>query len=167
MNNTANFRTCLKIGRDNEEVTKTQLTNMGFGITDVSDCVNYQSKDIDILVQGFLQDREATFEIKNDAKIGSTGNIFIEDGFDRKTGFCQGWLHKCQADVLVITDSQKQIIYLFNWPLLKQYAQEHGKQVTWWNRTDDCTGHGIVVPVFDTFANGLIRGVLKIPQQNN
>lgn len=67
---------------------------------DVSDNLEYRSKDIDFLVENLVTGKKTTVEIKTDTRATQTGNLFIEEWTNKECAV-PGYLYKSQADIIV------------------------------------------------------------------
>ena len=165
-----NFDTTLPEGISHEAEIHSYLKNMGYLIIDHADDPVYQDKDID-LEFGRPDGQMFSMEIKSDTRMHETGNIVIELGMHRETGFCEGWFHKCQADVLCFYDVVGLVVYLIDWQRLK-YAIENGegKHIFFKNKIDNCVGELILVSVKDLEEKGFLfckpRYLKKVVAEN-
>ena len=69
-----NFDFCLSVGATAEELVKEHLAARGHKITDVTQDKDYQTKDIDFLLDN--GNEKTTLEVKSDSKISRNGNFF-------------------------------------------------------------------------------------------
>lgn len=149
------FDYLLNIGASAEKEVKKHLETRGHIITDVSHDKSYQSVDIDFVMRS-PQGQTATLEVKHDSKLKKTGNIFIEWAFDRKTGLYKGWGQKCEADYICFYDADIRTGYIFDWYKLKQYTMQNGKQISWYNSSDNCEGYAYLLPLSEAKLNSLL-----------
>lgn len=156
-----NFEYLLEKGKATERIIQDLLIAEGFKIQDVSDDKEYQDIDVDMLMT-ISNGKEYRLEIKSDSKISKNGNFFLEKGFDRYSGYYKGWLHKCEADILCMYDSVNKIAYMLAWQDTKQYAIANGKQITWWNYSDNCRGYAILLGIEEAKNNDLILKVYNL-----
>lgn len=92
-------------------------------VSNVENDKNYQSQDIDLIVEG-----SETFscEIKSD-KNHTTGNIVLEDFSNFESGK-RGWTHICQADYLIYAFPDINAAYVFSMPELRQWYMMNKKK---------------------------------------
>lgn len=139
------FEKSLEIGKKAESKVAYILEQNGFSVTDVSDDKDYQKQDIDFIIE--KDGQEWTFEVKSDSKIASTGNIYFEKGFDRVSGYRQGWLGYCEADWIGYYCATNDTVYIIRFDGYQDYLRECGKTISYWNWTDKCQAYGVVVPL--------------------
>lgn len=161
MNN--NFEEKLNEGKETEKLIATLLISKGFEVEDMSDVEEYQAIDTDFLIH---KKGTWTMEIKSDSRIGKTGNIFLEVGMSRSTGFYEGWFNKCESDYMCIYDTVNSIAYMLDWDKTKKYAKSNGRNISFWNYTDNCQGYGILLSLDKAKENGLIEHVYNTEDIN-
>lgn len=149
-----NFDFCLSIGATVEELVKEHLAARGHNIIDVTQDKEYQTKDIDFLLDN--GNEKTTLEVKLDSKISRNGNFFFEEGFDRKSGFRKGWFRYCEADYICFYDSSIATGYILDFAKAREVVKEQGNQMHWFNNTDNCTGYAYLLPVGVARENDLI-----------
>lgn len=120
----ASFNNCLNKGHEAEALFKQRFEQKGYTVKDVSGDTEYQQKDIDFIV---TDDKgvSATFEVKGDIRAKNTGNIFLELGKYRKTGYYESWFYKSEMQYLVIVDTETMIIEIYDFQELKAAEQAH------------------------------------------
>lgn len=138
-----NFTYCLQVGKETEQKISNYLENRGHNVTNVSDNKEYQRKDIDLLLEH--NNRNASLEIKSDSKIHYTNNLFFEDGFDRKTGYYNGWLNYCEANYICFYDEIADLGYIVDFKQAKQILPSKARRKQWYNKTDDCIGYAYLL----------------------
>lgn len=101
------FKDDLAIGKQGEKMVMSALEKRGHQITDVSDKLEYQLKDIDIIIS--KNGKSASIEIKNDVRSNQTGNVYIEitneNNISRNGA---GWFAYCDADYLCFVQTEKK-----------------------------------------------------------
>ena len=97
------FELMNKQGLEVQEIVKKHLEGRGHKVTDVSQDRAYQKKDVDFILQ--KNGLTATLEVKKDKKLFTTGNIFIECGFQRGDYYSRGWIQYCEADYICYYDT--------------------------------------------------------------
>lgn len=105
--------------RAGEYELKRYLRDKGRKVEDVSDNPRYWKKDIDLIV-----DDTETVEVKWDALLADTGNLFIElysDVYKRK----EGWFKFCEASHLAYGDAKNKMFYIFDFAQLKAHIEAH------------------------------------------
>lgn len=143
------FDTTLPEGISHEADIHSYLKSKGYLVIDHSCDVFYQNKDID-LEFGKPEGPLYSMEIKSDTRMHETGNIVIEMGMERDSGYCNGWFHKCEADVLCFYDVVNLIVYLIDWQKLKAAIENgEGKRIFFNNKIDNCTGELVLISVQD------------------
>ena len=126
-------------GKKAEQAVKEMLLNRGNAITDVSNDQQYQKIDVDFIVNDQFK-----LEVKLDNKAKATGNVFIEVGKDRRSGYFVSWYNKCQADVIAFYDSDIKEACFYNWAKLKELVA--GKPVrSYFDGVDNCRTYFIVI----------------------
>lgn len=105
-----------------EKQAKAALKAKGYKIQDVSNDSSYWFKDIDLIC--YKNDLEIRVEVKWDSRIGTTGNLFIEDYSNIETDR-KGWFHYCEADFLMYGDSAANKFYFIPFPIVKKVIAEN------------------------------------------
>ena len=123
----ASFNNCLNKGHEAEALFKQFFEQKGYPVEDVSGDTEYQQKDIDFIV---TDDKgvSATFEVKGDIRAKKTGNIFLELGKYRKTGYYESWFYKSEMQYLAIVDTETKIIEIYDFQKLKAAEQAHREE---------------------------------------
>ena len=105
------FNDDLAIGKRGEQKVMSALDKRGHSVTDVSDKLEYQLKDIDIIIS--KNGDSATLEIKNDLASCRTGNVFVEirNTSNVKRGG-DGWINYTEADYLCFVQEEKKIAHI-------------------------------------------------------
>lgn len=86
-------------------------------------------------------------EVKVDTRLHSTGNIVIEVGMRRKTGYVKGWYYTCEADYLFYCDANTSLCYVLDWKRMQKEIGEKYEVSTFWNRFDNCIGELYILPI--------------------
>ena len=94
------------------------MTQRGYDVQDVSQNNEYFDSDIDFIITSFATGLVKTFEVKCDAKMNETGNLFLETW--SRYGNGKGWWNCCQADYLVYCDAIAEKFYVFNMEQLRE-----------------------------------------------
>lgn len=94
------------------------MTQRGYDVQDVSKNDEYFDRDIDFIIGSFATGLVKTFEVKCDAKMNETGNLYLETW--SKYGNGRGWWNCCQADYLVYCDAVKEKFYVFEMKALRE-----------------------------------------------
>lgn len=158
------FDKSLNEGKIIESIVKKNLEKRGFEVIDLSDKKIYQKIDVDFMIK--RGNSKMLIEVKADYEMNKTGNIFLEDGMERKTGFYPGWLRKSKADLLWYHDAVKNIGYVLHFrKMANDVANIYGiKKFN--NLRDDCIGYGYVVPADDLAKKGWLLEVVEIGGEN-
>lgn len=104
--------------RGGEWELKKYLRANGADVEDVSNNSAYWSKDIDLIADG------VNIEVKWDGVMATTGNIYIETVSNMEKSK-PGWFNICQADKLYYGDAKNKTFYVFDFPQLKEYVEQH------------------------------------------
>lgn len=97
----------------------------GYDVVDVSNNPDYWYKDIDFIITSPASGITKTFEVKWDARINSTGNLYLErtSTFTKEEGIKGlGWFEWCEADFLVYGDAVSQQFYVIPMKELRKAA---------------------------------------------
>ena len=129
-----------QLGKIAETAVKQILENRGNQVADVSSQPDFQKIDVDFIINNKLY-----FEIKLDNRAKQTGNVFLEEGKDRKTGYYPSWFSKCQADVLVFYDSDTKTVQFYDWGKLKDIARAYPTK-TYYDYVDNCITYFKAIP---------------------
>ena len=136
------FNDDLAIGKRGEQKVMSALDKRGHSVTDVSDKLEYQLKDIDIVIS--KNGVSVSIEIKNDIRSNYTGNVFIET-YNRnnvKRGG-DGWINYTEADYLCFVQEEKKIAHIVSREeLIKQCWSGKYRQ----SRSDFSQGY--IVPIW-------------------
>lgn len=129
-----------KEGKKAESAIYSLLLERGNKVEDVSSIKEYQEIDVDFLVNDTIK-----MEVKLDNSAKRTGNIFLEVGKDRATGYFAQWLSKCQADVIVFYDSDRGLAEFYNFNMLKELAKRYPTR-DYWDKVDGCRTYFKAIP---------------------
>ena len=156
------FSSTLKDGSVGENLIIAFLKHCGFAVEDKTDDEEYQERDIDILFKN-PNGPWKSMEIKSDNVMNRSGNIVVEESFDRKIGRTLGWFHYCEADVLCFCDVNEYSYYFLNWKGIKEKIQDgYWKLSKFYNEIDDCLGRLYKIPIKDLRRLGLIEAEGKV-----
>jgi hypothetical protein len=101
---------------------KLKAQSKGFEVEYVGDDPDYWSKDIDFILNGNI-----AVEVKWDAWIDKTGNLFIETINPRsKNGI--GWYNFIEADYLAYGNSKKNEFYIIKMQDLRNYINQQSPE---------------------------------------
>lgn len=103
------------------------MESRGYDVKDVSANPDYWYKDIDFIITSPASGITKTFEVKWDARINSTGNLYLErtSTFTKEEGIKGlGWFEWCEADFLVYGDAVSQQFYVIPMKELRKAADE-------------------------------------------
>ena len=133
-----------EIGKRGERIFAKFLDCMKLEYDDVSDVREYQKQDIDFIVK--CGESDLKFEVKNDTRIATTGNIFFEtmSNVDYSTNGC---FNKTKADVMVIVSESESKLYMISSNALKKYVDENKSHLRFISRVPGSNSCGYLVPV--------------------
>ena len=156
------FSKMLSQGRKTEIKIAKWFESKGFTVEDVSGQEYYQQRDIDFIVYD-KNNKARTVEVKSDEVQHKTQNLFIEHGMERECGWCDGWFHYCEADILCYHDNVKNVGQLYDWPKTKQglidlMAGETDacREIKFYNKADCCYGWAWIIPLSEVRKLGWI-----------
>jgi Uncharacterized protein conserved in bacteria len=141
------FKDDNKIGKRGEKIFSEYLKARGIRCEDVSDNKEYQSQDIDFLVESKTEPgKMVSFEIKNDTRIAETGNIFFEtmSNVDYSTDGC---FSKTKANVMAIVSESERSIYLVSSDFLKKFVDGNKEKLRFIPRVPGSNSCGYLIPV--------------------
>lgn len=153
-----NFINCLGKGHEAEALFKRKFEQKGYPVEDVSGDTEYQQKDIDFIVTD-NQGVSATFEVKGDIRAKNTGNIFLELGKYRETGYYKSWFYKSEMQYLAIVDTETKVIEIYDFQKIK--AAEQANREEWekrflkkniWDSDDRCKTAAYLLPKSSEYA---------------
>lgn len=121
------FKSAKQIGRAEELKVKQTLEARGFKVFDLTNIPQYQSQDIDFLVQ--KDEEQALIEVKADRKIGYTRNMCIELISNEQTR-AKGWFYYCEADYIFYSDTVENLCYCFLLEDLKRYFKDKRREIS-------------------------------------
>ena len=98
-------------GKVGEALVSQYLINKGWDVEDTSSNPDYFKKDIDFLVS--KNGLDMAIEVKTEAKMNETGNMFIEDKISYSYGSKPGWRHYCEADYMWHVNPKTQIAFVY------------------------------------------------------
>lgn len=149
------FHSLLEQGKLTEIKIAKYFESNGFTVEDLSDDDFYKDIDVDLMIINSNGNKQ-TLEVKSDEIMHRTGNIFIEHGMDRKTGWCLGWIKKCKAQLLCYHDNVTDVGYILDWIKVKNEITQHYNSTKFWNTTDNCWGWGYLVPIEEAYKHDWI-----------
>ncbi|MDD3569792.1 MAG: hypothetical protein PHY44_01665 [Lachnospiraceae bacterium] len=77
------------------------------------------------------------WEVKTDARMSKTGNMFVEN-FDDKANNSLGWLHTTKANYMCYIDYTKELMYFFDLASLREYVDKHTiRRASCWDWSSD------------------------------
>lgn len=104
-------------GKRGERLFKQIMESRGYQVIDERNNPEYWVKDIDFTVISPTSGLVKTFEVKWDARLHRTGNLYLElENIFSKQWNGEGWWPHCQADFLAYGDQQANTFYII--PLL-------------------------------------------------
>lgn len=81
-------------------------------------------KKIDFICLHPKKDKVLRWEIKTDARMSKTGNMFVEN-FDDKANKSLGWLHTTESNYMCYIDYTNKKMYFFEVAALREYVDSH------------------------------------------
>ena len=106
-----------------EQLFKSLMEQRGHKVEDLTAQKAYQIKDIDFKITS-PAGKVATFEVKYDSRIHSTGNLFVEYFSAHNYGGL-GWYEFCEADFIAYGDAHAETFYCFLLEDLRQLISSH------------------------------------------
>lgn len=125
-----------------EQLFKSLMEQRGHKVEDLTAQKAYQIQDIDFKITSPLG-KIATFEVKYDSKINSTGNLFVEYFSAHNYGGL-GWYEFCKADFIAYGDAHTNTFYCFPLEDLRQLINSHKFNTA---TTDNGKVAGYLVPL--------------------
>lgn len=110
-------------GKQGERLFREVMEARGYVVEDVSGNPDYWYKDIDFIITSPTTGARKTFEVKWDARINSTGNLYLERTNIRSKGGA-GWFEFCEADFLAYGDAVSGQFYMIPMDELRKAAKE-------------------------------------------
>lgn len=141
------FKKDNEIGKRGERIFAKFLESRGRVYKDVSNDKEFQSQDIDFLVESKREPGKMLgFEVKNDTQIAKTGNIFFEtmSNVDYSTDGC---FSKTKAQVMVIVSESEKKIYMVAAGRLKKFVDENKSRLRFISRVPGSNSCGYLVPI--------------------
>lgn len=124
----SNFYETLAQGNVSEVLVTTYLANRGWSIEDKTKEKEYQSIEIDIIAT--KNDACRSIEIKQDNRVGETGNLLIETITNKKRGSI-GWFNKTEADYIFIHNTKDHQLLIVVTDDLRAYLELEGNFSTY------------------------------------
>ena len=106
-------------GKQGEQVFSYRMKQAGYTVQDVSNNPDYWTKDIDFLITSPTTSAIRSFEVKWDARINQTGNLYLELANVHSKGG-KGWFSFCEADYLAYGDAQTKVFYVIDMQQLRE-----------------------------------------------
>jgi hypothetical protein len=103
------------------------MIEKGYTVEDVTNNPSYWSKDIDFIVTSPTTGLTKTFEVKYDAKINKTGNLYLELASAFNGG--SGWYEICKADYLAYGDATTNTFYIIPLQELREKVKSLPKRL--------------------------------------
>ena len=98
------------LGKEGEQLFRQLMEQKGYLVQDVSGDPHYWEKDIDFLITSPTGETKS-FEVKRDAKINRTGNLYLEIANKNSEG-ALGWWEFCKADYLAYGNAITKTFYV-------------------------------------------------------
>lgn len=100
-------------GKRGEKLFQKIMEGRNYIVEDVREDPEYQIKDIDFLVTSPTSGLTKSFEVKYDARIHRTGNLYLEiENIFSTQWRREGWWLHCEADYIAYGDQQVNIFYI-------------------------------------------------------
>ena len=118
------FERQLAKGKVGEGLVCQYLQNKGWEVEDTTENPAYFKKDIDFLVK--KDNLNMAIEVKTEAKMNQTGNMYIEDKLVYEDGReADGWWHYCEADYMWHVNPATQTAFVYRADEMKKYITWH------------------------------------------
>lgn len=112
-------------GKRGEKLFQQIMESRGYEVIDERDNPECWIKDIDFTVTSPTSGLTKTFEIKWDARLHRTGNLYLElENIFSKQWNGGGWWPHCQADFLAYGDQQTKTFYIISLLDLRERVEE-------------------------------------------
>ena len=112
-------------GKRGERIFKNIMESRNYKVEDVREDPEYQLIDIDFVVTSPTTGLRKTFEVKYDARIHRTNNLYLEiSNIFSKQWKGSGWYNHCKADYLVYGDQQVNKFYVIPMKKLRKRVEE-------------------------------------------
>ena len=144
----------LKKGKYAEWMVKRHLESRGHKIRDVSDNPDYWKVDIDLIITNW--ETPITLEVKRDDNLFTTGNIFIELGFQKENYYSTGWFNTCKADYIAFYDTVHKRGLIADLDKLRDCAVNYGYKKMFWDKCDECWGTALLLNIGKARKYGVI-----------
>ena len=117
------FTRQLKKGKVGEELAYNYLIARGWEVEDVSNNEEYFSLDIDFLIT--RNGISTSIDVKTEAAMARTGNMFIEDEIIYKDGReAKGWLHYSKAEYIWHVNPKNGVAFVYRLEDMKEYLRK-------------------------------------------
>ena len=156
-----NFNTLLAVGKKTEDLVCDYLTTRGNTVINHTEDLDWQAIDTDFEVS--KNGKTTTLEVKTDSRINQTNNLFFEVGFDRATGYYDGWFRKCEAEYILFYDSSAAKGYIIDFN--KEIIQKNSNYRRWYNRSDSCWGDAYLLPLMKAEQLGLVAHTFELQKE--
>ena len=118
------FSQQLKKGKVGEELAYNYLIARGWEVEDVSNNEEYFSLDIDFLAA--RNGISTSIDVKTEAAMARTGNMFIEDEIIYKDGReAKGWLHYSKAEYIWHINPQNGMAFAYNLEEMREFIKKN------------------------------------------
>ena len=127
----------LSKGKKVEQAVKEYLENeRKIKVTDYSDNKEWRKVDIDFAIED-KDGNKATLEVKMDAHLNITPNVYIESYSITKSGKNEGFLEKCKADYIAYYNPDIEQGIIVEWEGLKAAVAQYCEKKTRYDAIDD------------------------------
>ena len=163
VNTMDNFDKLLAVGKKTEDLVSDYLTTRGNTVINHTEDLDWQAIDTDFEVS--KNGKTTTLEVKTDSRINQTHNLFFEVGFDRATGYYNGWFRKCEAEYILFYDSSAAKGYIIDFD--KYIIEKNSYYRRWYNNTDRCWGDAYLLPLVKAEELGLVAHTFELQKEDN
>lgn len=142
---------------------KVMFENEDFVVTDLH--YDQQYKDIHVLFELMRNGKKYLVHLIDDDEIHRTKNFFIEDGSQRtpdSDGWEDGWLRRCEADILCYHDRKNGWVYLLDWQKMRYHVTRNYKRIRFDNQEDLCPTYCYLLPIYDATQKGFVLDIFDI-----
>lgn len=121
----------MDLGKIGENLFIDKVSGAGFIIEDLTANPDYWEIDVDMRVTNPATNNSRLIEVKYDARIAKTNNLFIEIYNNHSKGG-KGWWNFCKADYIAYGDANAQCFHFFARDDLKNIIKSK------WHKTARC-----------------------------
>lgn len=108
-----------------EILFKNIMENRNYAVEDVRDVTEYQMIDVDFLVTSPTSGLTKKIEVKWDARMHRTGNLYLEiENIFSEQWNREGWYLHCDADYIAYGDQQSRTFYMIPFKELQKRVDE-------------------------------------------